>query len=108
MRRSYAPVADSCRAARDDLHAFLLPYGFDDNLIQDLLLVVNELVANAIDHARTPFSVIVALTERAIRIQVQDGSASRRACNRATRPLPGDTGCASSMLSRQPGASPGP
>ena len=75
MHHRYAPDPESCPAARHDLLAFLRPYGFPDDLVEDLVLVLNELVANAIDHARTPFSVTVVVTGPGIRIEVEDGSA---------------------------------
>jgi anti-sigma regulatory factor (Ser/Thr protein kinase) len=75
VRHRYAPVPGSCSAARRDLRAFLLPQGFDDDLVQDLLLVANELVANAVDHARTSFTVTVTLLGSVLRIEVADGSA---------------------------------
>jgi two-component sensor histidine kinase len=74
VRRRYTPVPDSCPAARRDLRAFLGPHGFPDDVVHDLLMVVNELVANAIDHARTTFSVTVTLTGRAILVEVADSS----------------------------------
>jgi anti-sigma regulatory factor (Ser/Thr protein kinase) len=75
VHHRYAPDPESCPAARHDLLAFLRPYDLPDDLVDDLVLVLNELVANAIDHARTPFSVTVAVTGPAIRIEVADGSA---------------------------------
>ena len=75
MHHRYAPVPGSCPAARRDLHTFLLPYDLDDELVHDLVLVLNELVANAVDHARTSFSVTVTVSGSAVRIGVEDSSA---------------------------------
>jgi two-component sensor histidine kinase len=40
----------------------------------DALLVVNELVANAVDHAGTPLELLVSLTGSTVLIEVRDGS----------------------------------
>ncbi len=40
----------------------------------DLVLVVSELAANAVLHARTPFTVKLALTEEVARVEVSDQS----------------------------------
>jgi anti-sigma regulatory factor (Ser/Thr protein kinase) len=74
VRHRYKPVSGACSAVRRDARAFLLPYGFAEDLVQDLLLVVTELVANAVDHARTAFSVTLTLVGRTVRIEVEDES----------------------------------
>jgi two-component sensor histidine kinase len=74
VRHLYEPVSGACKAVRRDMRAFLLPFGFPDDFVQDLLMVVNELAANAVDHARTAFSVTLTLVGRTVRIEVEDGS----------------------------------
>jgi anti-sigma regulatory factor (Ser/Thr protein kinase) len=74
VHHRYAPVSESCLAARDDLRAFLRPHVLDHDLVQDVVLVLNELVANAVDHARTTFAVRASVTGHAVRIEVEDGS----------------------------------
>ncbi len=77
MRQHYAPVAQSCPAVRKDLRAFLSAYRLDDEFVHNLVLVVNELAANAVDHARTTFSVSVVVTADTLRVEVADGSTQR-------------------------------
>jgi hypothetical protein len=52
----------------------------------DALLVVNELVANAVDHGRTPLELLVSVTGATVLIEVRDGSVAEprlRAFDRA-------------------------
>ncbi len=48
-----------------------------DDLIESAELGVSELVTNAIIHARTPILVTLVVTSGHVRIEVQDGSATR-------------------------------
>jgi hypothetical protein len=43
-------------------------------LVEDVRLVASELAANAVRHARTPFSVSLALADRLVMLTVRDGS----------------------------------
>jgi two-component sensor histidine kinase len=66
------PVAESVRRARHsarDSCSWLDP---DTRLHLDL--IVSELVANAVVHARTPLHVEVSSDESSIRVEVADGS----------------------------------
>lgn len=44
------------------------------HLVDDVQLVVSELAANAVRHARTPFKVILEKAENSVLLSVQDGS----------------------------------
>lgn len=75
MRRSYPPVPRSCSQARRDLRAFLGSRDVDDEATETALLVANELASNAVDHARTPFTLTADLTPGNLHIELADGSA---------------------------------
>ena len=49
------------------------------HLVDDVQLVVSELAANAVRHARTPFKVILEKAGNSVLLSVQDGSPSRPA-----------------------------
>ncbi len=46
-----------------------------DDTIADALIVVEEMVANVVDHARTPFRLVVRLSGAVLHIAVHDHSA---------------------------------
>jgi hypothetical protein len=45
-------------------------------LVDDVQLVASELAANAVQHARTPFKVILERADEEVLLSVQDGSPS--------------------------------
>lgn len=49
------------------------------HLVDDVQLVASELAANAVQHARTPFKVILERADGSVLLSVQDGSPSRPA-----------------------------
>jgi anti-sigma regulatory factor (Ser/Thr protein kinase) len=65
--------ATAPRQARTVLAAAVAEWGLDDDLYEDAAMVVTELVANAVDHARTPSTLTVRLEEQGLRIGVRDG-----------------------------------
>jgi len=69
--RSFPPEPTSAALARRFLAEVLQENGTDE---WPGTLLLSELVANVIDHARTEFTVSVDLSD-AIRIEVSDGSA---------------------------------
>jgi anti-sigma regulatory factor (Ser/Thr protein kinase) len=81
VRRQFEPVASSVRGARqfarDALSELATP------VVDDALLVVSELVTNAVQHAGTRFEVAIDVPKVAIdgtstlRIAVTDGNAQR-------------------------------
>jgi len=46
------------------------------HLVDDVQLVASELAANAVQHARTPFKVILERANESVLLSVQDGSPS--------------------------------
>ncbi|MBN9109777.1 MAG: SpoIIE family protein phosphatase [Pseudonocardia sp.] len=74
MRQDYDPVPDASTHVRRDLRAFLTGRQIDDDTVEDALLVANELASNAVDHARTPFSLTVTVTPGNVRVEVADES----------------------------------
>src|SRR5947209_6081869 len=73
--RELALPADATapRRARALLHAAAHDWGLDDDVHQDAAMVVTELVANAVDHARTTSTLTVGLDDRGLRVAVRDG-----------------------------------
>jgi anti-sigma regulatory factor (Ser/Thr protein kinase) len=59
---------------RQHVRALLAVWGVDVDRIADAVLVVEELVANVVDHARTRFRLVVDLTGSLLRLAVRDDS----------------------------------
>jgi hypothetical protein len=71
---TYPPV-DSCASlARIEVAGALTRAGVRGQALDDAMTVVTELVANAIVHAATPFTVIVDAGTTGVRVDVRDGS----------------------------------
>jgi len=71
---SLDPGADGASAARRQTRALLDQWGCDDALVDDTLLVVSELVANAVLHAGNAVSVALVLCQDRVRVEVADRS----------------------------------
>lgn len=67
------PSSDSAHLARRVVTEALTDYGRGD-LVDDATLVVSELVANAVMHARTPMDLSIEAAGHGIRVAVSDGS----------------------------------
>jgi anti-sigma regulatory factor (Ser/Thr protein kinase) len=74
VQRELALPADPTapRRARALLQAAAREWNVDGDLYQDAAMVVTELVANAVDHARTPSTLTVGLDERGLCVAVRD------------------------------------
>ena len=75
----HQPVATAARGIRRALRTAFAQWELSTEVAENALLVVEELVANVVDHARTPFRLTVhhLPTGRAgsiLRIVVRDGS----------------------------------
>jgi anti-sigma regulatory factor (Ser/Thr protein kinase) len=70
-----APSSDSARIARRAVSEFLVDLGRDE-LLPSVALIVSELVANAIMHARTEMLLSLELVDDCVRVAVTDGSSS--------------------------------
>lgn len=76
----HQPVATAARGVRRALRTAFAQWELSAEVAEKALLVVEELVANVVDHARTPFRLTVdhLSGDRAgavLRITVRDGSA---------------------------------
>jgi anti-sigma regulatory factor (Ser/Thr protein kinase) len=68
----HEPVAAVCRQIRRSLRTLLTGWGVAADAVDDALLVVEELIANVVDHARTRFQLAVRLTGRVLHVAVRD------------------------------------
>ena len=73
---THQPVAAVAPGIRRYVRVLLENWGLDAETIEDALLVVEELVANVVDHAQTRFELIIRLTGTVLRIAVHDESAA--------------------------------
>jgi anti-sigma regulatory factor (Ser/Thr protein kinase) len=64
---------ESVSRARDFVRQRLLAHGLA-HLVDDVMLVVSELAANAVKYAQTPFKVSLQSVEQALLLKVVDGS----------------------------------
>ena len=69
---SHQPLAEVAPGIRRYVRALLANWGLDVETVEDALLVVEELVANVVDHAHTRFELIVRLSDHVLRIAVHD------------------------------------
>ena len=72
----------SASVARDFVREHLVEHDLP-HLVDDMVLAVSELATNSIQHARTPFDVLLSRANGLVTIVVRDGSAST-----VTRQLP--------------------
>ena len=70
------PLATVAAVIRRTLRAAFTGWGLGQDVLDDALLVVEELVTNVVDHARTPFRLVVRLDAAVLRIDVRDESPS--------------------------------
>jgi anti-sigma regulatory factor (Ser/Thr protein kinase) len=70
----HEPVPGADGVVRRGLRDVLARWGLSDDAVEDALLVVSELVANVVDHAATPFRLVVRLTGSVLHIAVADRS----------------------------------
>ncbi|MDT0351642.1 ATP-binding protein [Pseudonocardia charpentierae] len=66
------PSAAAATAIRRTLRAVFARWHLDDETAADALIVVEEMVANVVDHARTPFRLVVRLDGAVLHIAVHD------------------------------------
>jgi anti-sigma regulatory factor (Ser/Thr protein kinase) len=78
IRRRMLPAnLGSPRAARETVRLACHDWLVDDHTCEDALLVATELVANAVDHARTPCVLTLSRDHDALRITVRDFAPSQ-------------------------------
>ena len=78
------PVATAPARVRRRLRAALAQWELPAEVAENALMVVEELVANVVDHARTPFRLTVHHTGPSLRITVREG------CSHPPAPRPFD------------------
>ena len=74
MTSMHDPVATVAGQIRRRLRTLLTGWGVSVDTVDDALLVVEELVANVLDHARTRFELIVRLSGSVLHLAVHDSS----------------------------------
>ena len=79
------PIEASVSRVRYSVRQVLVRWRLPEDVIDDAVLVVTELLANVVEHARTPFRVVVELRVRLLHVAVEDGAVGR---------APLGTGCA--------------
>jgi two-component sensor histidine kinase len=71
---SFPPELRTPQHARQRLGPLLEMWGLSPDDQQSTLLVMNELVTNAVEHAQTPLQLDVTLTGNALQVEVRDES----------------------------------
>ncbi len=74
MSSSHEPVPAVAAELRQRVRALLRHWGVRAETVDDVLLVLEELVANVLDHARTAFRVVVRLAGDVVHVAVRDHS----------------------------------
>ena len=70
----HEPRGTVVQGVRHRVRALLAVWDLDVDRIEDAVLVVEELVANVVDHARTRFRILIDLTGSLLRLAVRDDS----------------------------------
>jgi anti-sigma regulatory factor (Ser/Thr protein kinase) len=73
---THEPVATVGPRIRRYVRDLLVNWGLGGEIVENALIVVEELVANVVDHAHTRFALVVRLSGQVLRIAVRDGCAS--------------------------------
>lgn len=71
------PLASSAHVARDELRSYCRRRDVPPTLVDDCVLVISELVTNAVVHGRTPFMAWAEYDGVELTVAVQDGEASQ-------------------------------
>jgi anti-sigma regulatory factor (Ser/Thr protein kinase) len=75
---SYDPVPEAVPAARDLARAALLSWRVPQALVDDVLIVISELVTNAVVHAQAPVALVCGLADGAVEAGVWDLAPAKR------------------------------
>ncbi|OBK44150.1 hypothetical protein A5655_15295 [Mycobacterium sp. 1081908.1] len=84
----YVPVPSAVRAARRFVEARLRAWG-EDAVLDDAAIVVSELAANAVTHARSAFRVSIARADANVKVAVEDLSGDLPIRDESDRALSG-------------------
>ncbi|MFG1924275.1 ATP-binding protein [Cryptosporangium sp. NPDC048952] len=74
LEGAHAPTPTATAEIRGAVRALLAQWRIVGTAAEDILLVVHELVANVVDHARTPFRLAVKLCGSFVKVSVHDES----------------------------------
>ena len=74
MSSTHEPVASVGPQIRRRVRALLTGWDVAPACVDDALLVVEELVANVLDHAHTRFDILVRMSDGVVHIAVRDRS----------------------------------
>ena len=69
--------------ARRRVSSVVRAQGWRDRRVDDIALMTTELVTNAVEHARTPFTVTLDLTDERLRVEIRDGCTAQPVANPA-------------------------
>jgi anti-sigma regulatory factor (Ser/Thr protein kinase) len=71
------PIDASVTRVRHALRQVLVRWRLPNDVVDDAVLVITELLANVVEHARTPFRVVAELRVRVLYLAVADEGAGR-------------------------------
>jgi len=74
LDEAHEPTPAATAEIRAAVRALLAQWRIVGTAAEDVLLVVHELVANVVDHARTPFRLAVKLCGPVVKVSVHDES----------------------------------
>jgi anti-sigma regulatory factor (Ser/Thr protein kinase) len=72
MKWQSTPPPSAVRFAREQLTRVLDEWDLTGEAVEPTLLVVTELLSNAIDHARAPIQLAVSRTGESVRVELRD------------------------------------
>lgn len=75
LRADYAPARGVGRSIRAELRQVLPTWGLGEQVVEDVLTVAEEFVANVLDHAGSEFRIAVVLSNAVLRLEVSDRAA---------------------------------
>lgn len=74
LDEAHEPTVTATAEVRGTVRALLAQWRIVGTAAEDILLVVHEMVANVVDHARTPFRLAVKLCGSFVQVSVRDCS----------------------------------
>ncbi|SHN14356.1 ATP-binding protein [Cryptosporangium aurantiacum] len=74
LAEEYPPLAGAVTEVRRTVRTMLTQWQVPGPAAEDILLVVEELLANVIDHAQTPFRITVDRRGSTVQVAVRDRS----------------------------------
>src|SRR4051794_29313270 len=84
-RWRYPPRADVLGDLRRGVRAVLTAWGLARALVEDMVMIANELVSNAVEHAGTSVLVVLGVDGDGVTVRVRDGSRRPPVLQQATQ-----------------------